>query len=359
MFKSNHLFLFFALFAMSACTFFEDDQEWVLEPETEQVQDDTSGVNLENGSIEIGIHPVLLNGQWGFMNSRGSLVVPPAYDEARVSSFGYAAFRIGDQWGFMSAKTYQIAVEPQYSFLGNYSADSLAVFIENGQYGYLNARGEVAIGAQYDFAQAFSEGLAAVREGDLWGFIDINGSVVVQPQYSDVGNFSDGLAAVQDSDGWKYINQQGEVVINPPFQLNFVGAFGNGLAPFETSEGWGYLDETGNIAIQIEFDEASSFENGLAIVRDGGVHGLIDTNGELVIEYQFNEVRSIREDFLTVLIDNRWMFLNTQTQRLIVSPRFDGAEDFNYGVAKVWFGNDNRRYGYIDVNGDYIWFPRN
>ncbi|MFT9850591.1 WG repeat-containing protein, partial [Aneurinibacillus sp. REN35] len=49
-----------------------------------------------------------------------------------------------------------------------------------GVFGYLNAKGEFAIPAQYSQGYAFSNGLAAVELDDGFAYIDKSGKVALQ-----------------------------------------------------------------------------------------------------------------------------------------------------------------------------------
>ena len=78
--------------------------------------------------------------------------------------------------------------------------------------------GKFVINPQFNFANDFSEGLAAVRIGDdktgKWGYIDKQGKMVVNPQFDCdwvCSGFSEGLAAVRVGDDktgkWGYISR--------------------------------------------------------------------------------------------------------------------------------------------------------
>ena len=61
--------------------------------------------------------------------------------------------------------------------------------------------GTIVINPQFDSADAFSDGLAAVRIGDdktgKWGFIDKTGRIAINLQFDESRSFSDGLAMVR------------------------------------------------------------------------------------------------------------------------------------------------------------------
>ena len=71
----------------------------------------------------------------------------------------------------------------------------------------------------YDCAREFSEDLAAVAkygtDGNLkWGYIDKSSKVVLPLEYDGAESFSEGLAAVEDGNWiWGYIDKTGTVVV--------------------------------------------------------------------------------------------------------------------------------------------------
>ena len=77
----------------------------------------------------------------------------------------------------------------------------------------------VSIAQQYEAADDFSEGLAAVKIKGRWGYIDKAGRTVIKPQFDNAEKFIEGIAAV--SVGWA-----------------------NGDVPQTKAKG-GYIDRTG------------------------------------------------------------------------------------------------------------------
>jgi hypothetical protein len=109
---------------------------------------------------------------------------------------------------------------------------------ELGKYGYADEKGAVAIKPQFEKAENFSEGLAAVKitdnSGAKWGFINTAGKVVIPATYKlKPGRFSDSLAAVRIGDDefnyeMAYIDKTGKRVMeNKKWDLN---EFSNGYA---------------------------------------------------------------------------------------------------------------------------------
>ncbi|GEM_PF-2202606 len=133
----------------------------------------------------------------------------------------------------------------------------------------------MVIAQQFDEAQGFSDGLAAVSGDGGWGFIDKSGTMVIEPQFGGASSFSEGLAAVwgDGGGGWGFIDKSGTMVIEPRF--SYASNFSNGLAEVELNGESGYIDETGTMvwpAPQAEVPlPAAIAVTRLAFVRDDDI----------------------------------------------------------------------------------------
>lgn len=312
----------------------------------------------DNEEQKTTIHPVLLNGEWGYINQKGKMVISPRFDEARDASNGYAAVRNGTLWGFVKTDPAQVILTSTFSTLGDFEDDLAPAQLPSGQYGYINGSGEFVIEAQFDFAAKFSNGYAAVRTDGLWGYVSSTGATVIEPVYSDARSFSNGLAAVETFNGWIYINSEGNTVLDPAFQITDAGEFEDGIAPIQTVDGWGYINKAGNPIITPEYDSARKFSEGRASVNDDGYIGFIDKEGEFIIPAQFNDVKSFSEDMAAVQLSSDWFYINKKSGKIVINTPYENAESFVNGIARVQEGeNENATYGYINKKGDYVWYP--
>lgn len=304
------------------------------------------------------LHPVLLNGKWGYINTSGNMVIEPDFDEARAFSDGFAAVRQGTNWGYVSENTKTLAIPVSFSVAGDFSGELAPAQRPGQSYGFINTSGDFVIAPEFDFAGAFSEGLAAVRSDGLWGYVSTTGNIAIDLVFSDAQSFSEDVAAVETFEGWVYIDQSGTEQINPDFQITAAGEFSDGMAPIQTTEGWGYIDKTGNPVITPNFDEAGTFSQGLAWVRNDDYIGFINKSGDITIPYQFAEVKSFSENMSAVRVSGDWFYINRKSGLIVIKEPFFNAESFYNGIALVQIGNnENPRFGYVNKAGEYIWYP--
>ncbi len=109
----------------------------------------------------------------------------------------------------------------------------------DGNYGYIDRAGRLAIPVQFADARDFSGGRAAVQSGDLVGYIDATGQMAIPARYSVAGDFSGGLAQVLEygREHFGYINVLGQTVIAPRFKE--ARDFRDGVAAVRLNGRWG------------------------------------------------------------------------------------------------------------------------
>lgn len=215
-------------------------------------------------------------------------------------------------------------------------------------YGFMDAQGHWVVPPEYDDAQPFSGGLAAVKKGDRWGFVDREGRRVIEPVFQEARSFTEGLAAVHAEGGWMFIDTAGKAVITGPFEDAL--PFEDGLAAIVTDGKWGFVDREGRRAIRAGFDELDCrpdesflpaaprcFREGLAAARLGERWGYIDRHGRWSIEPRFEAARSFAEGLAAAcepVADDacRFGYLDRRG-RWAIPPRFLSAMHFSGGRA--------------------------
>jgi hypothetical protein len=312
--------------------------------------------------------------------------------------------RIAQKPGQVDSRDYFFAARAPFSLLMFFVLFAGAVRAENlyvkesddGLYGFASSSGDFVIPPEYDYADPFSEGLAAVYLDDEWGFIDAEGKLKIKPHFREVDRFSGGIAAVQEDSGtWEYIdaagnlapgfsglnfqesglnfqeglaaaqpdqggkygfiNRSGEYVIPPRFQA--AEPFSEGLAPVSSDNRWGYIDKTGNYAIPPSFEEVMAFSEHLAAARSNKLWGYIDKSGNYVIPPSFEKVSAFSEGLAAVRSNKLWGYID-KSGNYAIPPSFEEVSACSEGLAAMRLSG---RWGYIGKNGQTripIRFPR-
>jgi hypothetical protein len=119
---------------------------------------------------------MMLDGKWGFINTRNEVVIPFKYDGAVAFKEGFAAVKLNEKWG------------------------------------YVDKQGAVVIPFRYDGTFIFSEGMSSVMLNGKWGFIDKEGKEIIPPIYDNVNKFENGRARVTLNGVDMYLDKNGKQV---------------------------------------------------------------------------------------------------------------------------------------------------
>ena len=118
------------------------------------------------------LYPIIHNGEWGYIDQSGSIVIKPQFDAARGFSQGLAAVKAGwfsKKWGYIDT-TGKYVIKRTFDEVRDF-VEELACVQVDGKWGYIDKSGKVAIEHRFGNAHDFSEGLAAVDIGGQWGYI--------------------------------------------------------------------------------------------------------------------------------------------------------------------------------------------
>jgi hypothetical protein len=191
---------------------------------------------------------------WGVVDAANRAVIPLHYDQAfalsdHIVETGWQKTNI---WGepYVQARVqlattgdtlfnagYGLVSRSQYSSKGN---PTLAYQFD-GKWGWLDAQtGRVLIGAKYEEARPFEDGLALAKENGYWGILEADGSWWVRPRYEDLEPVGRGHFAFKQGEFWGILDDQARVQVEPRFLQ--VGALGSGALQVRTSEGWVLFD---------------------------------------------------------------------------------------------------------------------
>ena len=231
----------------------------------------------------------------GFLNTKGEMVIPAEYFDAKNFSEGLAAvsmldttmiddWHAGRRWGYVD-KEGTLVIDMKYTSCGSFheglayacSSDKL-----NGKYGYIDKAGQEVIAPQYDSAGNFCNGKALVMEGKgtengrLWAIDrtgkklkliaetpvlvadDILGGCVVATQRS-------AMLHGEPMSFLTYYNADGELSYAESIWVQNASEDLMTVQDEKTGK-WGYVDKDWHWAIAPIFDDVEKFQDGYAVV---------------------------------------------------------------------------------------------
>lgn len=92
---------------------------------------------LEETRRDSAFHRIQVNGQYGYRNSSGTVVIPPSFDQAWYFSEGRARIRDDDRWGFID-RSGNVVIEPRFAQAWDFRNGLARVRLADGRMGYVD-----------------------------------------------------------------------------------------------------------------------------------------------------------------------------------------------------------------------------
>jgi len=175
--------------------------------------------------------------------------------------------------------------------------------------------------------------LFPVKVEKKWGYIDVNGNLVISPQFDKANNFYNGLALVQ---------------IGVDEQISF-DQWMEGVRPTVKRS---YIDPSEKYVVDPGIDHEllywGDFHEGLASFQDMKTSfelGFINKFGQISIEPQFdniNWVNHFSEGYCRIEDNDKWGYIDVNGQWAI-PPFYPDAANFNEGLAAVLVGEKDNK----------------
>ena len=261
------------------------------------------------------------DGKCGYINIKGTFVVPCIYDDAALFSSGLGrVLKEGTTdftFSFINAKGDTKITIPSNAWVNPFCEDmSLGQMAEGSNWGFRDPSGKLAIAPIYENVYDFSNGAAIFVNSDgKYGAIDKSGKIIVQAQWDELADFSCELALYRTgkADDYKYgfIDKTGKIAIDASFPTwDMVWSFSENLAPFSSGTKKGFIDKKGNVAIQPLYDWVGNFSEGLARVELNDKWGYIDTKGNMKIQTMYDDCTDFWEGLAFVASGTTWSVID-------------------------------------------------
>lgn len=159
---------------------------------------------------------VSLDGQYGYADASGQLVVPitrdefPNYLQLGEYQNDYALVYRRDKYGLIDTlgKRFYPAIFKNIGLHGK-----LTPVTKGRGWGYANDDVQLKIDYQFDYAGSFIDGIALVENDELYGVIDLKGETIVPLEFASIQRLKKNLLRVEKEGKFGIVNYKGEVIV--------------------------------------------------------------------------------------------------------------------------------------------------
>lgn len=342
------------------------------------------------------------NGRFGLINRKGELLLRDAAYIGEYSD-GMAPFSLtgrlsaslkpirtmGSLKNFLSQLTTSNYMVDYTKYDLSFQQDAQLI-CDEGEWGYVDTTGKIAIAPQYSFALPFQSGIGLVEKNGKWGAVDLNekqliacvydgifvhsignavglqvysaqqqfglidtlGKIKMPSLYDAIGQQSQGYIAVRKNGFWGFVDDQGKEVI--PCTYKSVKPFCEGFAAVQLGQKWGYIDCKNKVCIDFQYKDAGNFVSGRAWVKVGAGYNIIDKNATPYCKRNLDKCFDFEGNVARATLDGQFGLIGLDGQ-WTAHPKYNSMTEFNAaGIAIVTWGKGNIKYGCINRQGRVI-----
>ncbi len=327
----------------------------------------------------LGLYPIKRHGSWGFINGRGTEVIPPQYEQVRLFNQELAQARYGGSWGIINRQGNWL-IKPRYDSLYQIN-QSLFLFKENRESGLVNTENRELYRTSNQL-MAFHTALIETDKVRGKGLIALDGSQLLSnrypvlkmqadnhdyfyyedsigpglfgvskkvfikdPSFQEIRTINEGFIGVRINNQYGFIDENSKLRIANRYQN--IGVFSETMSPIKIRGKWGYIDRLERLKIQPLYDWAGPFEKSTAIVTKGNKYGVVNLRGKIVVPLEY--------DSLVRMPENRFMSIKGGRKGLIeydgrtlLHAKYDDFKDLGNGFIIV---TRNNKYSLVSEEG--------
>ena len=147
------------------------------------------------GLFSDGLAPARHGDKWGYLNRQGQWAIAPFYSDARPFRQGVAAVQVGGTPNVVS-KVDQLPGLPEFYSKLSKKIDFQVPASSGGKWAMINPKDQYLVPPKYEVILEASQDLVLFQEQGAWGYLNLRGEVAIPAQYLKASSFREGLAEV-------------------------------------------------------------------------------------------------------------------------------------------------------------------
>ncbi len=362
--------------------FDEDGSSYFINVKGEKLFDANPDLSYEKFKDGFSVVYNYDNGQYGYVNTSGELIVSTSLDAALDFVGQHALYQELGKYGVLNSSgkfvlhpTYQRAEMTNDGFILGFDGVFTTILNQDLKPVYMTAG---------DLTMDYFDNVFIERNGNKFEFKDFSGQKLGQfDDYQHLGDYmfdsgSNQLISskhieqsfpennelkIHNKYAYKFLNNKGEVVIDLS-EYERVRPFSGGRAVVEKDGKFGYIDTTGKIVIPLKYTLAEDFNSGEAYVQIGEKTSFIDPDGKVLeSEIDYIDVNPDSEFYvISAESDDTSGFYSKvgvakrSTNQIVLEPTYSSITHAGSGIFEI--RDTDYKYGIYNANTGQIIEPQ-
>ena len=296
-------------------------------------------------SFDAEVTRVSENGKWALADTTGYPITEFKWDALGDTTASLIPAKSGEKWGYISSKG-KVVIPYSYTYAGSFNDGIAMVQNEKREHLYIDAEGNILFSSPFNDSFSPREGAICGVIDDSYGYCDTSGTIFISPAYDMAYDFHNGLAAVRLDGKWGYITTYGEIAVKPIY--DFASDFYNGYAVCRLSGKYGIIDNTVKKVSPFTFDYIGvPDESGRYPAKSGEISGYVDESGKWILKTDYDYCYKFTDGVGRVFKDGLWGYINESGEE-IVPPIFVDCGEYKNGLAP--YSTDGVLWGYLKLD---------
>ncbi|MEP7321096.1 MAG: WG repeat-containing protein [Saprospiraceae bacterium] len=287
-------------------------------------------------------------GLWGYIDTQGEWILEPLFRGTWSFKDGRGRIKVLDgNFGFVDS-TGSLVVDTIWDWAEDYH-EGIAMVKKNNRYQFINQHGKLISEDSWEQAFAFKNGFARISNGGWWGLLDTSGVIVIKPMYDDIGEFYFNRIATNVKGHWGFIDTGDHMMVEPIYDE--VTPFQHDIAGVKKGNTWSLIDQSGQKLNDIDGSDVMALGSDRWSVFKNDSFAMFDLRGKRLTPFQYTQINMFSNSLACFIKDNLTGYLDTMGHHRIANIFLLGW-DFNNETARYSLGEG---IGFINPSGKAIY----
>ena len=297
--------------------------------------------------------PVAIDQKYGYMNSIGTIVIEPNYDEVGPFRNGLAVVAKESKFGLVNKKN-ELIVDFIYDEIVDFQEDR-AIISKNESYNLIDRSGKEISSIPFKDLSNFSKGIYIGLKDSVYQFFDKNINEASELKCQEFGNLIDGYSILQVDDLYGVVDSN--LIVKIPFQFDEIQRFDKNTFIYSIKDKKGLIRSDGTKITEPIYDEISLFnlDNNTAVVRMGHFIYWIRKDGSKFFDFSTEyfsdaiELAQFSKGFAIIRKKGKYGFID-EKGKLAFKPSLDITSKFVSGLTVF----KNGKWGLVDFKNKQL-----